>query len=68
MEYNFCILYNDDKVNAGLPAFLPVFNYVSPASASWHRGPSGTAGQGLVRHCPAMMNNTSISSGGCMHE
>ncbi len=35
-------------------AFLPVVNCLSPASAFRYQGQSGTAGHGLVRHCPAM--------------
>ncbi len=35
-------------------AFLPLFHFVSQSSAFWHQGQSGTAGHGLVRHCPAM--------------
>jgi hypothetical protein len=41
------------KVSPAL-AFLPVFNWVSPASVFQHYGLSSTAGHGLVRHCPAM--------------
>jgi hypothetical protein len=34
--------------------FPPVVNFVRPASVFRHQGQSGTAGHGLVRHCPAM--------------
>ncbi len=37
-------------------AFLPAVNFFSPASAFWHQGQSGTAGDGLVRHCPALLS------------
>ncbi len=35
-------------------AFLPAVTCVSPASAFRHKDQSGTAGSGLVWHCPAM--------------
>jgi hypothetical protein len=60
----FLYVTNKSLVNAGIPkcrkkvspasAFLPVVNFVSLASVFRHQGQSGTAGHGLVRHCPAM--------------
>jgi hypothetical protein len=35
-------------------AVLPAVNFFSPAPA-FRQGQSGTAGHGLVRHCPAML-------------
>jgi hypothetical protein len=35
-------------------AFLLVVKCLSPISTFWHQGQSGTAGQGLLRHCTAM--------------
>jgi hypothetical protein len=35
--------------------FLRLINFVSQASAFRHKGQSGTAGHGSVRHCPAML-------------
>jgi hypothetical protein len=61
------LLYDTNKslVNAGIleyrkkvspaSAFLPVVNFVSPASVFWHQGQSGTAGHGLVRHGLALL-------------
>ena len=37
-------------------AFLLVVNSVNPASAFRHQGQSGTAGHGLVRHRPAIVD------------
>jgi hypothetical protein len=66
------LLYDVEKsfVNAGMPecwrkvspatAFLPAVNFFSPASAFRHQGQSGTAGHGLVRHCPAMQIGVSF--------
>jgi hypothetical protein len=34
--------------------FLSVVNFFSPAAVFRYQGQSGTAGCGLVRHCPAM--------------
>ncbi len=65
------LLYDVEKsyVNAGMPecwrkvspasAFLPAVNF-GPASAFRHQGQSGTAGHGLVRHCPAMQRGVSF--------
>jgi hypothetical protein len=36
-------------------AFFPVVICVNPASAFQRQGQSGTAGHGLVRHCPALL-------------
>ncbi len=35
---------------------LPAANYLSPASAFWHQGQSGSAGHVSVRHCQAISN------------
>ncbi len=43
-------------------ALLLAVNFFSSASAFRHQGESGTAGHGLVRHCPDMvLKNTRIS-------
>jgi hypothetical protein len=54
-------LYDSKCRNTGIPEkvspkseFPPVVNFVSPASVFQHQGQSGTAGHGLVQHCPAM--------------
>jgi hypothetical protein len=36
-------------------AFFPVVFCVNPPSAFQHQGQSGTAGHGLVWHCPALL-------------
>jgi len=36
--------------------FLLLVDCISPASAFWHQGQSGTAGRGLIRHYPARKN------------
>jgi hypothetical protein len=46
------------KVSLAL-AFLLTVNFVSLALVFRHQGQSGTAGHGIVRHCPAMpLSNT----------
>jgi hypothetical protein len=63
------LLYDVEKssANAGMPekispesAFLPVLNCLSLASAFRHQGQPGTAGHGLVRHCPSNLKQLFI--------
>ncbi len=61
--YSCCMMLKTHE-NAGIPerrrkvsptsACLPEVTFFSPASAFRHKNQSGTAGHGLVRHCPAM--------------
>ncbi len=56
VENFICICRND-----GMPEKVsPVVNFFNPASAFRHQGQSGTAGHGLVRHCPAMQRESHI--------